>query len=102
MRVFLPALAAIAVAGCATIGGAENRITYRCDRGPLVTVVYAGETARIVGPDGRTNAVLTRRRSGSGLWYESATHTIRSKGNEMFYTVGRSTPMTCRATRRHR
>jgi membrane-bound inhibitor of C-type lysozyme len=102
MRVFLPALAAIAVAGCATVGVANNRVTYRCDRGPLVTVVYAGKTARIVGADGRTNIVLTRRPSGSGLWYESPTHTIRSKGDWITYTVGRATPMTCRKARQPR
>lgn len=75
---------------------AEGRFTYACNRGPQVTVVYAGETARIENP-GSEPIVLQRRPSGSGLWYESPTHTVRSKGSEIVYTVGRATPMTCQA-----
>jgi membrane-bound inhibitor of C-type lysozyme len=89
---------ATALAACATRPDtAERRIAYTCDGGPPVTVVYAGETARIENPDGGEPIVLQRRKSGSGLWYESPTHTVRSKGDEIVYTIGRRAPMICRA-----
>jgi len=96
MKATLPALAAVALAACSTTPDvAEGRFTYACDRGQTVTVVYAGETARIENP-GEQPIVLQRRPSGSGLWYESPTHTIRSRGDEIVYTIGRMTPMVCR------
>jgi membrane-bound inhibitor of C-type lysozyme len=100
MRIALPLLAVAALAACATAPEeGERRIAYSCDRGPPVTVVYAGETARIESSDGSAPIVLQRRKSGSGLWYESPTRTIRSKGDEMFLTIGRMAPMTCNAVR---
>ena len=98
MRPAITAIAAAALAACATAEPpqvAEGRFTYACDRGAQLTVVYAGETARIENPDGSEPIVLQRRPSGSGLWYESPTRTIRSKGDEIVYTVGRATPMIC-------
>lgn len=97
MKAAIPVLAAAAaLAACSTTPDvAEGRFTYACDRGQTVTVVYAGETARIENP-GEEPIVLQRRPSGSGLWYESPTHTIRSRGDEIVYTIGRMTPMVCR------
>lgn len=100
MKAAIPAITAAALAACATTTTpevAEGRFTYACDRGPQITVVYAGKTARIESPDGGEPIVLQRRPSGSGLWYESPTRTIRSKGGEIVYTVGRAAPMICRA-----
>lgn len=77
--------------------GAERRVTYTCDRGPGVTVVYAGDSARIESADGGS-VTLAQRPAGSGSWYESPTHSIRGKGDEITYTVGRMVPMTCRAS----
>ena len=93
-------VAAFLASGCMSMdddsAAAEQRITYSCDRGPGVTVVYAGETARIESADGQS-VTLSRRKSGSGFWYESPTHTIRGDDREILYTVGRATPMMCRA-----
>lgn len=99
MKVVLP-IALIAVttlAACATGPEMVNRrVAYTCDGGPPVTVIYAGETARLETADGESIA-LQRRKSGSGLWYESPTHTVRSRGDEIVYTIGRRAPMICRA-----
>ena len=90
------AAGAAAIAACSTTPDvAEGRYTYTCERGQTVTVVYAGETARIEQP-GEQPIVLQRRPSGSGLWYESPTRTIRSRGGEIVYTIGRMAPMICR------
>ena len=90
-------MTATALAACATEPEMiERRMTYTCDGGPPVTVVYAGEVARIENPDGGAPIVLQRRKSGSGLWYESPTHTVRSRGDEIVYTIGRRAPMICR------
>jgi membrane-bound inhibitor of C-type lysozyme len=92
-------MTATALAACASTPPlVERTTTYNCEGGPPVTVTYAGETARIQNPDGGAPIVLTRRVSGSGLWYESATHTVRSRGNEIVYTIGRRAPMICRTT----
>lgn len=94
-------LTAALTAGCMSMddgGGAmERRVSYSCDRGPGVMVVYTGDSARIESADGQS-VTLTQRPAGSGFWYESATHSIRGKGDEITYTVGRMAPMTCTAS----
>lgn len=98
MRVVFPIvlIAAATLAACTTGPETVNRrVAYTCEGGPPVTVVYAGETARIETADGES-IVLQRRKSGSGLWYESPTHTVRSRGDEIVYTIGRRAPMIYR------
>lgn len=92
----LPSLGLFALAACATTGEAGRTVSYTCDRGPVLTIEYKGDTARIVSPDGR-GVVMPQRETGSGFWYQSATHGIRGKGDELSYTIGRMAPMTCRA-----
>jgi len=75
----------------------ERRVTYSCDRGPGLTVVYERRAARIVTPGDDRGILLPQKRSGSGFFYQSATHSIRGKGDEITYTVGRMVPMTCRS-----
>ena len=94
------AAGAALVCGCASTDTAETppsgRVTYSCDRGPGITVVYAPGEARIEGANGQV-IVLPQRVSGSGVWYESPTHSLRGKVDWMTYTVGRMAPMRCRA-----
>ena len=104
LKPIIPGLAAILVAGCATTAPAtappapeEHRVTYGCDRGPDLTVVYAEGQASIIGSDGTAAIVLPQKPAASGVWYETATHSIRGKGDEVTYTVGRMAPMTCKA-----
>lgn len=104
LKPIIPGLAAILVAGCATTAPAtappapeERRVTYGCDRGPDLTVVYAEGQASIIGSDGTAAIVLPQKPAASGVWYETATHSIRGKGDEVTYTVGRMAPMTCKA-----
>lgn len=91
-----PSFALLTLAACATTTGERARtVTYRCDRGPDLTIEYRGDTARIVSVDGR-GVVMQQRETGSGFWYGNATHSIRGKGDELSYTIGRMAPMICR------
>jgi hypothetical protein len=103
VKVAVPRLAALALAACATDGGggggtAERRVIFQCDRGPEIVVVFAGDVARIESETGPP-IVMQQRPAGSGFWYESGTHSIRGKGDEITYTIGRMVPMTCTALR---
>jgi membrane-bound inhibitor of C-type lysozyme len=94
MKAALPLLTMMLAAGCVTEPPVhEHRVTYVCDRGPPLTVIYAGDTATIAGDAGEIP--LQRKPAGSGIRYESVAHSIRGKGNTIIYTVGRMAPMTC-------
>lgn len=86
------------LAGCATIAGdaAERRVEYVCNYGPKLTVVYAPSVARIESADGMVT--LQQRRSGSGFWYESGSHSLRGSGNEITYVDRQMAPRKCRAS----
>ena len=91
-------LLAAALSGCATTGPVR-RVSYVCQSGNALDVLYTGETARILATAGKP-IVLRQRETGSGFWYESPTHSLRGKGQEVTYTVGRMAPMTCRENMR--
>ena len=98
MKAIIPLLAALPLAACATTtepAATERRVSYTCDNGRDLFVVYAGDVARIEEPD-RAPIVLQQERTGSGFSYTSATHTIRGKGDEVTYTIGRMVPATCK------
>lgn len=98
MKAIVPMLAALSLAACATTtdpAASERRIAYSCDNGDDLLVVYAGDVARIEEPD-RAPIVLRQEPAGSGVSYTSATHTIRGKGDEITYTIGRMVPTTCK------
>lgn len=100
MKPWVPALVAVAAAGCTSIGRPENRVTYLCDNGPTITVVFSGNTARIIDTGGGRDIVLKRRATGVGVFYEAPTRTIRRQGDQITYTIGRMAPFTCRPARR--
>ena len=92
-------IVALAVAtGCSTIAGdsSERRVVYACNYGSNLTVVYSGSVARIESAEG--TVTLRQRRSGPGIWYESATHSLRVEGDEITYRDRQMAPRQCRAT----
>ena len=97
MKSFLLIGTSAFLAGCATLGGTPNerRVTYACNYGPNLTIVYAPSVARIESADGMVT--LDQRPSGSGFLYESVTHTLRGKGNDIRYTDRQMAPRECRA-----
>lgn len=76
----------------------RGRLTYQCERGGRITVIFQGERARLITPDGGA-VELRRRRSRTGFWFESPTHSIRGRGNALTYSVGRMMPVRCTAVR---
>lgn len=90
--------ASMVLAGCSTITGhpSERRVTYACNYGPNLTVVYSRSTARIESDDG--TVTLEQRPAASGFWYESATHSLRGSGEEITYIDRQMAPRQCRAT----
>ena len=83
------------IAGCMTTTPDDARfVTYTCEGGPELTVVYWGDTAQIREP-GAPNADLQRMRSTSGVLYSSNNRKIRGEGDDVEYTVGRAAPLTC-------
>ena len=98
MKAALLMVALAALAGCATTAGdpAERRVEYACNYGPKLTVVYAPSVARIESADGVVT--LQQRPSGSGFWYESGTHSLRGKGDEITYVDRQMAPKVCRAS----
>lgn len=94
MKMMAAAVLAATLAGCATIGPVRQ-VSYVCDGGSALKVLYTGETARVMSTAG-SPIVLKQRETASGFWYESPTHSLRGKGEEVTYTVGRMAPMKCR------
>jgi membrane-bound inhibitor of C-type lysozyme len=90
-------VASALLAGCSTIAedASERRVVYACNYGPNLTVVYATSVARIESPEG--TVTLRQRTSGSGFWYESATHSLRGSGDEITYKDRQMSPKQCRA-----
>jgi len=94
MRTLVLLLAA-ALSGCASMTGSdERRVTFSCERGPDLNVVFDEHAARIVSPDG-SEIVLPSRETGSGFLYETPTHSLRGQGTEAIYTIGRMAPNRC-------
>ncbi len=91
-------VAAGVLAGCSTVAGdaSERHVVYACNYGPNLTVVYAGSVARIESADG--TVTLRQRTSGTGFWYESATHSLRGSGDEITYKDRQMALKQCRAT----
>ena len=100
MKLCAAAMLAACLAGCVgngppTAGG--RRVTYSCERGPGMTVIYSAGMARIEGGNGQT-LILQRKESNNGFWYESASHRLRGKGNQvLFARAWGPRGVTCRA-----
>lgn len=89
---------ALPLAACMTITPDDARVvTYACEGGPGLTVVYAGNVARIENPGGQ-RLELRRMERPTGVIYSSNTRTIRGEGETITYEVGRAAPMTCTVT----
>jgi membrane-bound inhibitor of C-type lysozyme len=102
MKTIFAGTLVVALAGCATSPAAdssaassERRVTYACEGGPDLTVVYAENVARVVQPDGST-VDLPQQVTGSGFSYGTPMQSIRGKGTELTYTIGRMVPRQCR------
>jgi membrane-bound inhibitor of C-type lysozyme len=101
MKAALLGLFGIGVLGAVTAGTAqpaatERRVTYTCENGPDMTVTYGEGVARV--ERARDEPVtLNQQPTGSGTLYQSETHRLSGRGDEIRYRIGSSTPIRCRA-----
>lgn len=75
----------------------DRLLTYQCDQGAQLQVSYAADAsqATVALPDGKS-LVLPAKPVASGFAYATAQHSLRGKGVEVTFTVGRRAPMQCR------
>lgn len=73
----------------------EQRISFVCERGPGVDVIFGNGQAWIVSADG-SRITLRQDGMGANATFMSPTHSIRRIGNDIIFTEGRAAPMRCR------
>jgi membrane-bound inhibitor of C-type lysozyme len=95
----IPAVLVVAcLAACATPSAGPAPVVYTCDDGTSLTVRFAPEVAYVSTGTGAELA-LPQQRAASGIWYATPQHTLRGKGDEATWTVGRRAPAQCRVQR---
>jgi hypothetical protein len=89
-------LAMLPLAACMTLTPDDARlVTYACEGGEELTVIYGGQTARIDDDTGGPPAELRRMTGSTGVLYSSSNRKIRGEGDTITYQVGRAAPLTC-------
>jgi membrane-bound inhibitor of C-type lysozyme len=102
LRLFLnAAAAALVLSACAAAAETSGRIQarYTCEDGTALSVRFSadGDTATVEQADQQA-LVLPRQRAADGFLYETPAHTLRGKGDEAMWTVGRRGPVRCRVS----
>jgi membrane-bound inhibitor of C-type lysozyme len=96
MRSLAIATLAATLAACATPAEPDRTVYFLCDRGPALQVTFQRDSATVT-PDGGVPIVLPQAPAGSGFQYQSPTHSLRGKGDEAMWAVGRMVPINCKA-----
>lgn len=86
------------LAGCMPRATAVPSVVYQCEDAVRLSVRFEADKALVSLPDGAVLS-LAQQPAASGFWYSSGLHTLRGKGDEAQWTVGRRMPMDCRAQR---
>ncbi|MFZ4285898.1 MliC family protein [Variovorax sp. HJSM1_2] len=92
------ALGAVLLAACATPPTSPATVRYVCDDGSVLRVQFEADAALVSLPDGNVMR-LPQQPAASGTWYATPQYTLRGKGDEASWTVGRRTPLACRVER---
>jgi membrane-bound inhibitor of C-type lysozyme len=92
------ALAAALLTACAAPPAGPATVVYTCDDGNALRVQFEGEAALVTLPDGNTLR-LPQQPAASGIWYATPQYTLRGKGDDATWTIGRRAPMACRVQR---
>lgn len=73
-------------------------VNYQCDQWPQLQVSYAadGSQASVALPSGKA-LLLPAKQVTSGFLYATPQHSLRGKGDEVTFTIGRRMPMHCRS-----
>lgn len=72
------------------------RAAYACDDGTRLDVTFdRGASTAAVSVNGAAPLLLPQAPAGSGFLYETPRHSLRGKGTEAMWTVGRKVPVRC-------
>lgn len=92
-------VAALMLSGCATTESeTDAEVSFSCERDRAISVIFGDGSARVRDAGG-LDVRLPQRPAASGFLYQSATHSIRGKGDALTYTIGRMAPMECTRVR---
>jgi membrane-bound inhibitor of C-type lysozyme len=91
-------MATVTLSGCAATPTNEMlSATYHCDDGSALSVVYDRTDGTAIVND---MIVLPQAVSGSGFRYETQSHSLRGKGDEVQWVADGASPLRCVAERR--
>lgn len=97
MLVIALSTASLLGAACTTTPPSTARtVNFACDRGPALTVMFENGRATVT-PEGGEPIVLPQAPAGSGFLYMTPQHSLRGKGDDVTWTVGRMAPIQCKA-----
>jgi membrane-bound inhibitor of C-type lysozyme len=93
--------AGLLVAGCATTPASppSRSVHFACDNGSSLSVLFENSQATVT-PAGGKPLVLPQSITADGFLYMTPQHSLRGKGNEVTWTVGRMIPTTCKESGR--
>lgn len=74
---------------------AGRTVAFDCGDGDRISVTFVDDLTRLTDPQGHVHE-LRQQPAASGIWYEGHGQTLRGKGREMTWSVGRTPPRTCR------
>jgi hypothetical protein len=96
----LVSVAALALAGCASVGGPGTSTFYECDRGTRLKVDYR-QGGALVSVNGGSAQLLRATPAASGSAYENrAGWRLHEKGGEALWNSStRAAPENCRQVR---
>lgn len=88
------ALSALVPAGAADAAKKPIKAKYHCKKGPALKVVFQGNKA-IVTPKGGEPVTLKQAMAADGFLYAKGKYSLRGRGNDATWTVGRAKPLKC-------
>lgn len=86
---------ALAAGACVPKGGPGTSTFYECDRGTMLRVDFT-DRAAFVYVNGGERLRLPQERAASGTSYMTPQHSLRTRGSEATWAVGRMAPEQCR------
>ena len=99
MRLLASLFAVALLAACSTAPHLDpGPVVYACEGGTTLTVRFAPGMAYVSTGSGAELA-LAQQVAASGIWYATPQHSLRGKGEQATWTVGRKVPVQCRVRR---
>ncbi len=97
MKIAGPAIAALLLSACMSVGGPGVSTYYECDRGTRLKVDFRGDRALVSVNGGRPEAMRSAPAASGAMYENRAGWRLHTKGNEATWnTALRSAPESCR------